>query len=163
MSAPLVKVSELSVRLDVSPPTHTVNGVSFELAPGEVLGILGESGSGESVTLKTLLRPIPEHMTAITGAVEVDGQDVLALQGRALADHRGGVASMIFQHPALALDPVYTIGWQTAETVGRREGKRCARGKRGRLRCWSLCAFLPQGGGSRTTPTRCPAARGSGP
>ena len=119
---PLVRVEDLSVRFAGTPPVHAVNNVSFELAPGEVLGILGESGSGKSVTLKTLLRLLPERKTTITGKVEVDGQDVLALEGRALADHRGGVASMIFQDPALALDPVYTIGQQIAETVIRHEG-----------------------------------------
>ncbi|MDP5084114.1 MAG: ABC transporter ATP-binding protein [Yoonia sp.] len=119
---PLVSVRDLSVRFDGTPPVHAVNNVSFDLASGEVLGILGESGSGKSVTLKTLLRLLPERRTTITGAVEVDGEDVIALQGRALADHRGGVASMIFQDPSLALDPVYTIGQQIAETVIRHEG-----------------------------------------
>lgn len=122
MSIPLVSIRDLSVRFEGTPPVHAVNHVSFDLAAGEVLGILGESGSGKSVTLKTLLRLLPEHKTHITGEVHVDGQDVLALKGRALADHRGGVASMIFQDPALALDPVYTIGRQIAETVVRHEG-----------------------------------------
>jgi peptide/nickel transport system ATP-binding protein len=118
---PLVRVQDLSVRFAGTPPVHAVNNVSFDLAPGKVLGILGESGSGKSVTLKTLLRLLPERKTKITGRVEVDGNDVLSLQGRALADHRGGVASMIFQDPALALDPVYTVGQQIAETVMRHE------------------------------------------
>ncbi|MEE4188410.1 MAG: ABC transporter ATP-binding protein [Roseobacter sp.] len=118
----LVRVRDLCVRFDGVPAVHAVNNVSFDLAPGEVLGILGESGSGKSVTLKTLLRLLPERKTTITGEVKVDGEDVLALRGRALADHRGGVASMIFQDPALALDPVYTIGRQIAETVVRHEG-----------------------------------------
>lgn len=119
---PLVRVRDLSVRFDGTPPVHAVNGVSFDLAAGEVLGILGESGSGKSVTLKTLLRLLPERKTRITGMVEVGGQDVLALKGRALADHRGGVVSMIFQDPSLALDPVYPIGRQIAETVERHDG-----------------------------------------
>lgn len=122
MTRPLVEISDLTVRFAGDPPVHAVNGVSFTLAQGEVLGILGESGSGKSVTLKTLLRLLPPRRTAIGGRVEVDGQDVLALEGRALADHRGGVVSMIFQDPGLALDPVYTIGQQIAETVIRHEG-----------------------------------------
>jgi peptide/nickel transport system ATP-binding protein len=119
---PLVEVEDLCVRFRGDPPVHAVNGVSFTLQPGEVLGILGESGSGKSVTLKTLLRLLPAHKTEITGAVRVDGRDVLSLSGRALADHRGGLVSMIFQDPALALDPVYTIGRQIAEAVARHEG-----------------------------------------
>lgn len=122
MTAPLVNISGLSVRFDGTPPVHAVNNVSFQLQSGEVLGILGESGSGKSVTLKTLLRLLPARKTSITGTVEVEGRDVLALEGRALADHRGGTVSMIFQDPALALDPVYTIGRQIAESVVRHEG-----------------------------------------
>ena len=122
MTQPLVDVSDLTVTFAGTPPVHAVNGVSFTLDHGEVLGILGESGSGKSVTLKTLLRLLPAHKTRIGGRVLVDGQDVLSLEGRALADHRGGVVSMIFQDPGLALDPVYTIGRQIAETVIRHEG-----------------------------------------
>lgn len=122
MTTPLVDVSDLTVTFAGDRPVHAVNGVSFTLAQGEVLGILGESGSGKSVTLKTLLRLLPPKRTKIGGRVAVDGQDVLALEGKALADHRGGVVSMIFQDPGLALDPVYSIGQQIAETVIRHEG-----------------------------------------
>ncbi len=122
MSAPIVSVRDLTVTFTGKPDVHAVNGVSFDLAPGEVLGILGESGSGKSVTLKTLLRLLPEKRTRIGGTIAVAGHDVVALSGRALADYRGVVASMIFQDPALALDPVYTIGQQIGETVVRHEG-----------------------------------------
>ncbi len=122
MSAPIVSVRDLTVTFAGKPDVHAVNGVSFDLAPGEVLGILGESGSGKSVTLKTLLRLLPEKRTRIGGTIQVDGHDVVALSGRALADYRGVVASMIFQDPALALDPVYTIGQQIGEAVVRHEG-----------------------------------------
>ncbi len=128
MSAPLVDVTDLTVRFSGGRAVHAVNGVSFSLAAGETLTILGESGSGKSVTLKTLLRLLPENRTTIGGAVKVAGVDVLTLDGRALADHRGGVASMIFQDPMLALDPVYTIGEQIAETVIRHEGASRAEG-----------------------------------
>ncbi len=100
---------------------HAVNGVSLTLEPGQVLGILGESGSGKSVTLKTLLRLLPESRTDIGGGVRVDGRDVLALNPQDLADYRGAVTSMIFQDPALALDPVYTVGQQIAEAIIRHE------------------------------------------
>ena len=128
MSAPLVEIDNLTVRFHGERVVHAVNGVSFTLQAGETLGILGESGSGKSVTLKTLLRLLPENRTQIGGAVRVDGTDVLKLEGRALANHRGGTASMIFQDPMLALDPVYTIGAQIAEAVVRHEGVSAAQG-----------------------------------
>jgi peptide/nickel transport system ATP-binding protein len=128
MSASLVELENLTVRFHGERTVHAVNGVSFTLKAGETLGILGESGSGKSVTLKTLLRLLPENRTEIGGGVRVDGTDILKLEGRALADHRGGTASMIFQDPMLALDPVYTIGEQIAEAVIRHEGVSSAEG-----------------------------------
>jgi peptide/nickel transport system ATP-binding protein len=128
MTAPLVEMSDLTVRFRGARDVFAVNGVSFTLAAGETLTILGESGSGKSVTLKTLLRLLPENRTTLGGSVRVAGQDVLNLSGKALADHRGGVASMIFQDPMLALDPVYTIGEQIAEAVMRHEGASAAEG-----------------------------------
>lgn len=125
MSAPLLDMENLTVRFHGERTVHAVNGVSLTLQSGETLGILGESGSGKSVTLKTLLRLLPENRAEIGGTLRVDGQDVLALQGRALADHRGRTVSMVFQDPMLALDPVYRIGDQIAETVMRHEG--CSR------------------------------------
>ncbi len=121
-AVPLVEMKDVRVRFHGARTVHAVNGVDLTLAPGETLSILGESGSGKSVTLKTLLRLLPETRSEVSGAVRVNGVDVLALQGQALADHRGGVVSMIFQDPMLALDPVYTIGEQIAEAVMRHEG-----------------------------------------
>jgi peptide/nickel transport system ATP-binding protein len=121
MSA-LVEVRDLHVRFDGERTVHAVNGVDFDLAPGEVLGILGESGSGKSVTLKALLRLLPPKRTEISGNIRVGGEDVLALAPEALADYRGKTVSMVFQEPMLALDPVYTIGHQIAEAVIRHEG-----------------------------------------
>lgn len=117
MPTPLVEISDLRVRFRGAQTMHAVNGVSLTLQPGEVLGILGESGSGKSVTLKTLLRLLPESRTEIEGAIRVDGRDVLAMDGAELASYRGRVTSMIFQDPSLALDPVYTVGDQISEAI----------------------------------------------
>ena len=121
MSDLLVDIQDLCVTFSGERNVHAVNGVSLSLREGETLGVLGESGSGKSVTLKTLLRLLPEKKTKIEGSVHVRGVDVTRLEGRALADHRGGVVSMIFQDPMLSLDPVYTIGDQIAESVMRHE------------------------------------------
>ncbi|MES5048285.1 ABC transporter ATP-binding protein [Rhizobium nepotum] len=97
-----------------------VNGVSLAVKPGEVVALLGESGSGKSVTMRSLLRLHPKG-TLIEGAMTVDGRDVAGLSSRALADLRGAVVSMVFQEPRLALDPVYTVGSQIGETIMRHE------------------------------------------
>jgi peptide/nickel transport system ATP-binding protein len=120
---PLVEVDELAVRFVTREATvHAVNGVSFSVRPGEVLCILGESGSGKSVTLRAMMRLLPPRRTRIEGAIRIDGEDVLALDKRGLRDLRGGLVSMIFQEPMTALDPVYTIGTQIAETIMRHKG-----------------------------------------
>jgi peptide/nickel transport system ATP-binding protein len=120
--APLAEVSDLTVRFVSREATvHAVNGVSFTVRPGEVLCILGESGSGKSVTLRALLRLLPRQ-ARIEGEVRVCGDDVLAMPSRELRDLRGGLVSMVFQEPMTALDPVYTVGQQIGETVRRHTG-----------------------------------------
>jgi peptide/nickel transport system ATP-binding protein len=120
--APLVEVSDLSVRFVSREATvHAVNQVNFTARRGEVLCILGESGSGKSVTLRTLMRLLPRQ-ARIEGNVRVNGRDVLAMRSGELRDLRGGLVAMIFQEPMTALDPVYTVGQQIGETVRRHTG-----------------------------------------
>jgi peptide/nickel transport system ATP-binding protein len=119
----LVEIDHLNIRFTGERTVHAVNDLSLTLGEGEVLGLLGESGSGKSVTLRALMRLLPRKRTQISGRVNVLGRDVLALNDEELSDFRGQTVSMIFQEPALALDPVYTIGRQIAESVIRHEGK----------------------------------------
>ena len=119
----LVDISGLNIRFTGERTVYAVNGLSLSLGDGEVLGLLGESGSGKSVTLRALMRLLPRKRTEITGSVKVLGRNVLAMSEEQLADFRGQTVSMIFQEPALALDPIYTIGRQIAETVMRHERK----------------------------------------
>jgi len=116
---PLVSIRALKVTF--GGVVRAVDGVSLELQRGEVVALIGESGSGKSVTLRSLLRLNPAGRTAVEGAIEVDGRDVLAMGPRELAAFRGGVVSMIFQEPLLALDPVYTVGAQIVEAIRRHE------------------------------------------
>ena len=122
VEAPVLRVDDLTVRfrrrgMDVA----AVNGVSFSLARGETLTILGESGSGKSVSLKALMGLLPDY-AQIDGDVWLDGKTVLELPPAELAKLRGSAVSMIFQEPMAALDPVYTIGEQIAETIVQHEG-----------------------------------------
>src|SRR6266704_1879367 len=119
----LVEIKNLNIRFTGERTVHAVNDLSLTLGEGEVLGLLGESGSGKSVTLRALMRLLSKKRTQISGSVQVLGRDVLALDDEELSAFRGQTVSMIFQEPALALDPVYTIGQQIAETVMRHEGK----------------------------------------
>jgi peptide/nickel transport system ATP-binding protein len=119
----LVEIRDLNIRFTGERTVYAVNDLSLTLGEGEVLGLLGESGSGKSVTLRALMRLLPKKRTQISGSVQVLGRDVLALDDEKLSAFRGQTVSMIFQEPALALDPVYTIGQQIAESVMRHEGK----------------------------------------
>jgi peptide/nickel transport system ATP-binding protein len=119
----LVEIRNLNIRFTGERTVHAVNDISLSLGEGEVLGLLGESGSGKSVTLRALMRLLPRKRTQISGTVSVLGRDVLAMNDEQLSAFRGQTVSMIFQEPALALDPVYTIGNQIAESVMRHEGK----------------------------------------
>jgi peptide/nickel transport system ATP-binding protein len=119
----LADIGGLNARFSGERTVHAVNDLSLSLGEGEVLGLLGESGSGKSVTLRALMRLLPKKRTQISGSVRVLGRDVLALDDEQLSAFRGQTVSMIFQEPALALDPVYTIGRQIAETVMRHEGR----------------------------------------
>jgi peptide/nickel transport system ATP-binding protein len=120
---PIVDIQNLRVTFTGgAKPISAINGVDLSLERGETLAILGESGSGKSVTLRAMLRLNPEKRTRVEGSIRVAGEDVLAMPPKALQDYRGRTVSMIFQEPALALDPVYTLGEQIAETIIKHEG-----------------------------------------
>jgi peptide/nickel transport system ATP-binding protein len=123
VSQPLVEVRNLCVQFVSREATvHAVNHVNLTMQAGEVRCIIGESGSGKSVTLRAMLRLLPPHQTVISGTIRIAGKDLLALKAPQLSDLRGTTAAMIFQEPMTALDPAYTIGQQIAETVVRHEG-----------------------------------------
>jgi peptide/nickel transport system ATP-binding protein len=122
--AALLEVKDLHVTFVTPDRTvHAVNGVSFDVSRGETLGILGESGSGKSVTLRSILKLHPAHRTRWSGSIKLEGDEILTMGEGALGDLRGGRIAMIFQEPATAFDPVFTIGRQIAETVRRHTGK----------------------------------------
>jgi peptide/nickel transport system ATP-binding protein len=117
--APLLSVERLvtSVRLgDRDVPA--VNDVSFELAAGRTLGLVGESGCGKSLTAMSLLRLLPEPKVRVTGGrILFEGQDLATLPEPALRALRGNRVAVVFQEPATALNPVRTVGDQVGEPL----------------------------------------------
>ena len=115
---PLLAVDGLKVEFWTSRGTiHAVNGISFQIAPGETLGIVGESGCGKSVTSLALLGILPRAGRAVAGTATFEGRDLLKLSDRELRDIRGKDVAMIFQDPMTSLNPVLTIGRQIREAL----------------------------------------------
>jgi len=120
MSAePLLKVQDLSVTFrNGDRETVAAQGVSYELAAGEVLAVVGESGSGKSVTALALTRLLPPAPGCVLGgSVRLQGVELLTLPENQLAKVRGGSIAYIFQEPGSSLNPVYTIGFQIGEAI----------------------------------------------
>lgn len=115
---PLLRVENLSTRFDTMDGVVTaVDGIEFEVYPGETLGLVGESGCGKSVTALSILRLLRCPPAAIEGRVFFEGRDLLQLEADAMRRVRGSEISMIFQEPMTSLNPVHTIGEQIAEAV----------------------------------------------
>ena len=118
MSGPMLEVRDLHVRISSGRGVvRAVDGVSFEVARGEALGLVGESGSGsgKSMTLRAILGVLPVEARVTSGQILLDGVDLVPLGNSALNQIRGPKMSMIFQEPMSALNPVMRVGQQIAE------------------------------------------------
>ncbi len=125
MKSPLLQVENLTVRIDSGKTqVRAVDGVSFSINRHETFALLGESGCGKSMTALSLMRLLPDAGRIVSGAVSLDGQDLLALPEIAMRSVRGERIAMIFQEPMNSLNPVMTVGRQIAETLLRHTGLR---------------------------------------
>jgi peptide/nickel transport system ATP-binding protein/oligopeptide transport system ATP-binding protein len=115
--APALSVRNLTTTFATPAGRVTaVDGVGFDVMPGEVLGLVGESGSGKSVTLRSIMRLV-HAPGAVTGSVMWQGRDLIAMPERELRRVRGGEIAMIFQEPMTALNPVLSVGLQIDENL----------------------------------------------
>ncbi len=114
---PILSVEDLRVEFRSGRETvHAVNGVSFDVQAGETAAILGESGSGKSVTAAAIMRLLQSPPARIAGGkVTFQGRDVLSMPNAEWRDHCGREITMIFQDALASLNPVFSVGWQVAE------------------------------------------------
>jgi peptide/nickel transport system ATP-binding protein len=122
VTSPLLDVADLSVQFETDDGvTHAVDRLSFTLGASEVLGIVGESGCGKSVTMLSLLQLLPETAT-VTGRALFDGRDLLSAPVGRLRQIRGREISFVFQEPMTSLNPSFTVGKQIGEVLRRHLG-----------------------------------------
>ena len=120
---PVLRVRDLRTCFEGEETTVVaVDGLSFDLMPGETLGLVGESGCGKSVTSLSIMRLLRAPGRIAGGSIEFDGRDLLALSEKAMRAIRGNRLSMIFQEPMTSLNPVFTIGRQIGESLMLHQG-----------------------------------------
>ena len=119
--APLLSVRDLSVTFHAHSEVRAVNGISYDLAAGEHVGLVGESGSGKSASALALVGLLPDY-AEVGGRVMLDGDELIRLTERELRDVRGARVGIVYQDPFSSLNPVLTIGKQLAEVIRRHDG-----------------------------------------
>ena len=120
IAEPVLSVRDFSLTFSAGAETNLVESVSFSVAPGKTLCIVGESGCGKSVTSLALMGLLPSPPARIvSGTAQFNGCDLFAMPERARADLRGNEMAMIFQEPMTSLNPAFTVGHQIAEGIMR--------------------------------------------
>ena len=115
---PLLQIEDLRVRFKTRRGlVHAVNGISFDVRPGETLGLVGESGCGKSVTALASMGILPRAARIPTGSIKLEGRELVGLGERAWRRIRGKEIAMIFQDPMTSLNPVLTVGAQLREAI----------------------------------------------
>ncbi|WP_316239080.1 ABC transporter ATP-binding protein [Bradyrhizobium sp. SZCCHNR1015] len=120
----LLEVDDLNVsmRNGAGRLVPVIENLSFTVAPGRTLALVGESGCGKSMTALALMRLLPEDFVITSGRIVLEGRDVLALPPKEMRSLRGSAMSMIFQEPMTALNPLFTVGDQIGEVLRWHQG-----------------------------------------
>jgi peptide/nickel transport system ATP-binding protein len=135
---PLLEVEDLSVRFDTDDGTvHAVDRMSLRLEPRQVLGIVGESGCGKSVTAMSILQLLPQT-AKVSGSARFEGVDLLRASGSHLRTVRGRKISFVFQEPMTSLNPVLRVGHQIAEVLSQHLGLSRAAARRRAVELFDL-------------------------
>lgn len=118
MTKPILTIDDLHIQFDTPRGTlYAVNGISLDVMPGEVFGIVGETGCGKSITGLSVMKLLPEIASTPQGAITFDGVDILSQSEEQMRRIRGREIAMIFQDPTTSLNPVFTIGQQMAQVI----------------------------------------------
>jgi oligopeptide/dipeptide ABC transporter ATP-binding protein len=136
MGEALLEVDDLHTHFQLkNKVVRAVNGISFSVQRGEILGIAGESGAGKSVACLSILRLVPNPGRIVRGRILFTGQDILGKSEKEMRDLRGQTVSMVFEDPLNSLDPAFTVGDLIGETLilHKSLSKRDARQRAGEL------------------------------
>ena len=121
--SPVLSVQNLTVTMKGSNgPVPVLENLSFDVAQGKTMALVGESGCGKSMTALAIMQLLPEDFRVTSGRIMLDGQDVLTSTPKQLRSLRGNKMSMIFQEPMTALNPLYTVGDQIGEVLRQHRG-----------------------------------------
>ena len=123
MPDPILSVENLTVTFKTRfGPIPVIDDVSFGIAPGEILGIVGESGCGKTMTSLAIMRLMPEQGSVTGGTIRLSGEDLVLASEARMRGIRGSEISMIFQEPMTSLNPVFSVGEQIAEVLCAHQG-----------------------------------------
>ncbi|MFC1467355.1 ATP-binding cassette domain-containing protein [Verrucomicrobiota bacterium] len=113
----MLKIEGLEIHFGADDPVRAVDGISLEIAHGEIVALVGESGSGKSISALSITRLTPKAARYHGGRILFHDQDLLAMAEPELRKIRGNRISYIFQEPSVSLNPVFTVGWQIGEAI----------------------------------------------